>query len=91
MEKKQIRVDGIVPLPTFTVEDLDKLNKITIANYAVRLTNEWNNMREYYNSIIRVINGLDDCPYEIIQSSTIDEHNIYNYTAMRNLDLKKDE
>ena len=48
-------------------------------------------MREYYNSIIKVINGLDDCPYEIIQSSTIDENNIYNYTAMRNLDLRKDE
>lgn len=91
MEKKQIRVDGILPLPTFTVEDLDKMSKITVVNYAVRLTNEWNNMREYYNSIIRVINGLHDCPYEIIQSSTIDENNIYNYTAMRDLGLKESE
>ena len=91
MEKKQIRVDGILPLPTFTVEDLDKMSKITVVNYAVRLTNEWNNMREYYNSIIRVINGLDNCPYEIVQSSTIDENNIYNYTAMRDLGLKESE
>lgn len=91
MEKKQIKVDGIVPLPTLRYEDLDKMSKTTVVNYAIRLTNEWNNMREYYNSIVRIINGLDKCPYEIVQYSTIDENNIYNYTAMRDLDLKKDK
>lgn len=91
MEKKQIKVDGIVPLPTLKYEDLDKMSKTTVVNYAVRLTNEWNNMREYYNSIIRIINGLDTCPYEIVQYSTIDENNIYNYTAMRDLNSKESE
>lgn len=89
MEKKQIKVDGIIPLPTLKYEDLDKMNKTTVINYAIRLTNEWNRMRDYYNSIIKVINGIKECPYEIVQSSITDEHDIYNYIALR--DLKKGE
>lgn len=73
MKKKKIKVSGIPRLVEISYADFGRLPKDMLVDYALRVTNTWNEMKDYYDKVIGVINGLDDCPYEIVQNDMEDD------------------
>lgn len=86
IKKKKVHLRGIEPLIPLDEEELNCIDKYRIVSYAVRVTNTYNSMKQYYDRIIQSINNLDDCPYEFLQKNTTDEYNMYGLLQATNSD-----